>query len=80
MQSIPHFKRIKIIFNWYEKDRRRDLDNIASAKKFILDALTESGVIDNDSQKYIYPQFTDNFFIDKNDPRIEVDIQEVENE
>ena len=55
IQSIPHFERLKVIFNWYEKHRKRDYDNICSAKKVILDALVEMGKIDNDNQKYIYP-------------------------
>ncbi len=35
-------------FTWYEKDRRRDPDNIASAAKFIFDGLQHRGVITND--------------------------------
>ena len=77
IQSIPHFERLRIIFNWYEENRKRDYDNIASAKKYILDALVEMGVIDNDSQKHIYPQFIDNFYLDKENPRIEVELEEV---
>lgn len=40
-------------FIWHERTRRRDLDNIASAKKFILDALIECGVLPGDGQKYV---------------------------
>ena len=44
---------VYIEFLWVEKDRRRDLDNIYSGKKYILDALQTAGVIPNDSQKYV---------------------------
>lgn len=40
-------------FEWHEKTQRRDYDNIASAKKFILDALVKNGVLVDDSRKYV---------------------------
>ena len=42
-----------VLFYWHERNHRRDLDNIFSAKKFILDAMTAEGLIKNDSQKYV---------------------------
>lgn len=48
-------------FTWYESTVRRDCDNIASAKKFILDAMQECGIIVNDNQKYV-KGFTDTFY------------------
>lgn len=44
---------VKIKFTWFEKDMRRDIDNIIFAKKFILDALQKLKVIDNDNRKNI---------------------------
>ena len=38
---------------FHEENRRRDIDNIYSANKYILDALRKAGIIKNDSQKYI---------------------------
>lgn len=38
---------------WYEEDMRRDVDNIQSAQKFILDALVETGILKNDSRRYV---------------------------
>jgi hypothetical protein len=40
-------------FTWYEADRRRDPDNIASAVKFIFDALQAAGAIANDNWQYV---------------------------
>ena len=64
---------VKLSFRWYEPNRKRDLDNICFAKKFILDALVSNGIIEADGWKCVVG-FTDEFFIDKENPRIEVDI------
>lgn len=66
-------KPVKILFSWYEEDSARDLDNIFSAKKFILDGLVEAGVIPDDSQKYVRA-LRDEVYIDKDHPRVEVEI------
>lgn len=42
-----------VYINWHEKTKRRDVDNIQSAQKFILDALQKCGIIKNDSRKYV---------------------------
>lgn len=68
--------KVRLAFRWYEANKRRDLDNICFAKKFILDALVSNQVIFADSWKGVVG-FTDEFFIDKQNPRIEVDIEEV---
>ena len=60
-----------IDFKWYEKDKRRDHDNISSAKKFIFDALIKAEVLPDDGWKYV-GNFTDSFDVDKERPRIEV--------
>lgn len=52
-------------FTWIEKDARRDYDNIAFAKKFILDAMQKQGIIPNDNRKYV-KGFTDSFGIGDN--------------
>lgn len=43
-----------IRITWHERTKRRDVDNIQSAQKFILDALQKSGIILNDSRKYVH--------------------------
>ena len=67
---------ISVKFRWYEPDKKRDLDNICFAKKFIFDALVKSGTINGDGWRDVQG-FTDEFFVDKNNPRIEVEILEV---
>lgn len=62
---------------WYEKNRRRDLDNISSfGRKVIQDALVKSGVLKNDGWKEII-SFSDEFYVDPDNPRIEVEIEVV---
>lgn len=49
----PTQNPIVVHFKWHEKTKRRDADNVASAKKFVLDALQKYKVIPNDSRKYV---------------------------
>lgn len=68
---------IKIIYRFYEPNKRRDKDNIASfAMKVIQDALVKEGVIKNDGWKEI-DSFECYFDVDKEHPRIEVELQEL---
>jgi Holliday junction resolvase RusA-like endonuclease len=72
----PIDKRVKITFTWYCKNQKKDPDNIAFAKKFILDALVKSRILVNDGWKQIVG-FTDYFEVDENKPRVEIEIREV---
>lgn len=67
---------VELHYTWIEPDMRRDRDNIAFAKKFIQDALVNCGVLKDDGWKYIV-RFSDSFAVDKENPRIEVKIKEV---
>lgn len=49
----PTDKPCKVRFTWCETNAKRDCDNIASAKKYILDAMQAQKIIKNDNQKYI---------------------------
>ena len=70
-----HFtKPVKIHYEWYEPNKKRDLDNISSfGRKCIQDALVRNGILENDGWKNIVG-FTDTFYIDKEKPRIVVTI------
>lgn len=62
-------------FTWIEENRRRDLDNICFAKKFILDALVQANVLKNDNRK-IVTNFTDSFkYADKS--KVIVELEEI---
>lgn len=68
--------KVFILYHWIEPNKRRDPSNIAFAKKFIEDALVDIGVIQNDGWKHI-SGFADSFGVDKDNPRVEVTIEEV---
>lgn len=75
MKKLPHFKKpVRIKFIWISlKSDRRDLDGIAFAKKFILDALQTSGCLTNDNRKYVVG-FTDEFLYgDRYEVRLEIE-------
>ena len=78
-KELPSFvinDLVNIQYHWYEKDKRRDKDNIAFAKKFIQDALVHAGVLRNDGWGEILG-FTDTFMIDKKNPRVVVGLEVV---
>ena len=69
---------VVIHYRFFEPNRRRDLDNISGFfHKVCQDALVECGILKNDGWEYI-SGYTDDFFIDQKNPRIEVDLVEQE--
>ena len=74
LKGVSFDGTVSLNFRWYEPNTRRDLDNICFAKKFILDALVNNGIIKADGWQGV-AGFTDQFFVDKEFPRIEVDIE-----
>jgi Holliday junction resolvase RusA-like endonuclease len=73
-KQIQPFGRAYLDITWYEPNRKRDLDNIAAGKKFLLDGLQTAGKIENDGWKQI-AGFSDTFAVDKRNPRVEVEIR-----
>jgi Holliday junction resolvase RusA-like endonuclease len=75
IKAQPHEKPaaypVHIGYVWYMKDQRKDLDNIAFAKKFINDGLVLAGILPGDGQKHI-AGFTDTFIVDRERPRVEI--------
>ena len=74
LQGVKFDKPVVLSFRWYEPNKRRDLDNIAFGKKFVLDALVKNGVLVDDGWEWVQG-FTDEFFVDRDHPRVEVDIE-----
>lgn len=67
---------VTLYYYFYEPNRRRDLDNIASfAHKVVQDSLVKEHIIDNDGWEYV-KAFYDSFHVDKTFPRIEIEIVE----
>lgn len=78
MRGVKIDKPIKVTYHIYAQDKRHDRGNLASAtEKSFLDALQEMKVIKNDG----FDDVLDSTFItelDRNNPRIVVEIEEVE--
>lgn len=55
----------KLKFTWIVPNKKKDADNIASAKKFILDGMQQAKLIENDNLNHIIG-FEDVFIVDKN--------------
>jgi len=64
---------VQVKFTWFLKDRKKDIDNVSFSKKFCMDGLVLAGVLENDSQKFV-AGFQDIFHIDKENPRVEIEI------
>ena len=79
LMKMPRWtKPIKIHFHWIEGTKRRDLDNVAFSKKFILDAMVKCGKLHDDNRRYVYA-FTDTFgYGDKT--KVVLEVIECENE
>ena len=79
LMKLPRFEKpIHITFTWIEANKKRDLDNVAFAKKFILDAMVKYKKLKDDNRKFV-TGFTDKFMYSKEN-KVILDIEEVENE
>ena len=67
-----------LLFTFYEQDRRRDKDNVASfARKVIQDALVKTGTLEDDGWDHV-TGYLDRFEVDSEKPRIVVEFIEQE--
>ena len=76
-KKLPAYERVDITITWYEPNLRRDPDNIMAGQKFILDGLVAGGVIKDDSQRYIN-SISHQFEVDRENPRVEINVEEAE--
>lgn len=78
MRGVKIEEPVFMEYLWVEPNKRRDLDNISSfGRKVIQDALVDAQVLRDDGWKYIVG-FSDKFDVDKMDPRIEVLLREAD--
>jgi len=65
---------VYITYKFYRKDKKKDKSNIAAfARKVIEDSLVKMGILKNDGWNDV-EGYHDEFYIDKDNPRIEVEI------
>lgn len=76
LKSWSTVRPVFLAITWVEKNKRKDKDNIAFAKKFILDALVKCRTIIDDKWDNVIG-FEDKFAIDKDNPRVIVEIYEL---
>lgn len=70
-------KPVFLLFRWFEKNKRRDHDNVSSfGRKVIQDALVKANILLDDGWGYVIG-FQDEFFVDSKEPRIEIIIKEI---
>lgn len=71
------FTKVKMHYKVYAARGGTDGPNIRSImEKFILDGLVECGALQDDSIEFLTGD-TSEYFIDKSNPRFEVDIEEI---
>ena len=76
LRGVRINKPVTMSYRWHEKNRKRDLDNISSyGRKVIQDALVECRVLADDGWRQVLG-FQDEFMIDRKHPYIEVLIKE----
>lgn len=72
LRGIRLDKPVRMSYRWYEPNQKRDLDNVSSyGRKVIQDALVSCRVLTDDSWKQV-TGFSDTFEVDRKNPRIEV--------
>lgn len=74
--GVPAFSgRVTVRLLWVEPSRRRDPDEIAFAKKFVLDGMVAAGVIEGDGQSRVVG-LQDTFAVDPARPRVVVEVRD----
>lgn len=76
LRDLKLRKPVNVTFTWVENNKRRDLDNVCFAKKFILDALQKAEVLKNDNSSYV-KGFMDKFEYAK-ESKVIIELEEIE--
>lgn len=74
--KLPKLPPANYTITWYCPDKRKDKDNVMGGQKFIFDGLVKAGKLSNDGWNDI-GDITHRFRVDKLNPRIEIDIEDV---
>ena len=76
INKLPKYNNpIKIHFHWVEENKKRDLDNVCFAKKFILDSMVKAGKLKDDNRNYVVG-FEDSFKYDK-ESKVILEVEEI---
>lgn len=80
IKPLPVYKKCEVVFTMYPASNRAiDTSNVCSIHdKFLMDALVKMGKLkDDDSKHYVRTEYLPGE-VDKNNPRVEAEIREVE--
>ena len=78
MRRVKFQGPVFLLYRYYERDRRRDKDNVSGfAHKVIQDALVQTGTLADDGWGYVIGHM-DLYEVDKENPRIVVEFIEQE--
>ncbi len=77
----PFIGKVRVTYTFYYPDSRlRDIDNsMAVISKFTLDSIVEGGILEDDNYKYVVEVRGRLGGVDKENPRCEVEIKEIDN-
>lgn len=75
--NLKPMGRIRITYQWREKDRRRDPDNFSGmGKKFANDSLVHAGIIADDGWDQIVG-WSESWIVDERNPGVELILEEI---
>lgn len=74
IKPVQEKARVEVTF--YEKDMRRDSDNVFGGLKYILDGIVNAGILKNDTRKLV-DLYINPVQLDRQNPRIEIKIKEL---
>lgn len=79
IQQLPKFKKVSLIYTFYPNSKRHyDVANVCSiVDKFFCDALVELGHLPDDNYEYLPTVTYKMGCIDKDNPRVEIQIKEL---
>lgn len=78
LKGVHYDNPVILHYKFFEPNRKRDKDNVeGGAHKIVQDALVKMGVLKNDGWKQIAGDTNLVFEVDKENPRVEVEIEEV---
>jgi len=76
----PFIGKVRVTYTFYYPDNRlRDIDNsLAVISKFTLDTLVEANILEDDNYEYVVEVRGKLGGVDKDSPRCEVEIKEID--
>lgn len=76
LKGLQIEKQVYVHLHFIEENMKRDVDNVYSASKYILDALVKMKVLKNDNPKYVKDIFYSHMYAKES--KVIVEIEEIE--